>query len=117
MNAVSYILLELVAGILSGLIGIGGATIIVPLLVLFFGMSQYLAQGTTLALLVPPIGILATWQYYKRGLRRFSWGRPHMPWLLNRRPGRCEDDNESFKHNTGKDLRRGPPSNFVEDDI
>jgi uncharacterized membrane protein YfcA len=67
MNAVSYILLGLVAGILSGLIGIGGGTIIVPVLVLFFGMSQHLAQGTTLALLVPPIGILAAWQYYKEG--------------------------------------------------
>jgi hypothetical protein len=67
MNAVSYILLGFVAGILSGLIGIGGGTIIVPVLVLFFGMSQHLAQGTTLALLVPPIGILAAWQYYREG--------------------------------------------------
>lgn len=39
----------------------------VPTLVLFFGMSQHLAQGTTLALLVPPIGILAAWQYYREG--------------------------------------------------
>jgi uncharacterized membrane protein YfcA len=67
MNAASYILLGLAAGILSGLIGIGGGTIIVPALVLFFGMSQHLAQGTTLALLVPPIGILAAWQYYREG--------------------------------------------------
>jgi uncharacterized membrane protein YfcA len=43
MNAVSYILLGLAAGILGGLIGIGGGTIIVPALVLFFGMSQHLA--------------------------------------------------------------------------
>jgi len=56
-----YILLGLVTGILSGLIDIGGGTIIVPALVLLFGMSQHLAQGTTLALLVPPIGILAAW--------------------------------------------------------
>jgi uncharacterized membrane protein YfcA len=67
MNAASYILLGLAAGTLSGLIGIGGGTIIVPALVLFFGMSQHLAQGTTLALLVPPIGILAAWQYYREG--------------------------------------------------
>jgi uncharacterized membrane protein YfcA len=67
MNLILYTLLGLLAGILSGLIGIGGGTIIVPALVLFFGMSQHMAQGTTLALLVPPIGILAAWTYYTQG--------------------------------------------------
>jgi len=67
MNAALYILLGLLAGILSGLIGIGGGTIIVPALVIFFGISQHMAQGTTLALLVPPIGILAAWTYYRQG--------------------------------------------------
>jgi len=67
MTALLYILLGLAAGTLSGLIGIGGGTIIVPALVLFFGLSQHMAQGTTLALLVPPIGILAAWAYYKEG--------------------------------------------------
>jgi uncharacterized membrane protein YfcA len=67
MNATLYILLGLLAGILSGLIGIGGGTIIVPALVIFFGISQHMAQGTTLALLVPPIGILAAWTYYRQG--------------------------------------------------
>jgi uncharacterized membrane protein YfcA len=62
-----YILLGLVAGVLSGLIGIGGGIIIVPALVFLFGMSQHNAQGTTLALLIPPIGILAAWTYYKAG--------------------------------------------------
>ncbi len=62
-----YILLGLVAGVLSGLIGIGGGIIIVPALVFVFGMSQHNAQGTTLALLIPPIGILAAWTYYKAG--------------------------------------------------
>ena len=60
-------LLGLVAGIFSGLIGIGGAIIIIPALVLFFGLSQHTAQGTTLALMVPPIGLLAAWIYYKQG--------------------------------------------------
>ena len=55
------------AGALSGLIGIGGGVFIVPALVYFFGMSQHRAQGTTLALLVPPIGALAAWTYYKQG--------------------------------------------------
>ncbi len=62
-----FILLGLVAGVLSGLIGIGGGIIIVPALVLLFGLSQHQAQGTTLALLVPPIGILAAWTYYRQG--------------------------------------------------
>jgi uncharacterized membrane protein YfcA len=62
-----YLLLGLVAGIFSGLIGIGGGTIIVPALVFLFGLSQHQAQGTTLALLVPPIGFLAAWTYYKQG--------------------------------------------------
>jgi uncharacterized membrane protein YfcA len=62
-----YILLGLIAGVLSGLIGIGGGVIIVPALVFLFGLSQHQAQGTTLALLVPPIGILAAWTYYKEG--------------------------------------------------
>lgn len=63
-----YVLLGLVAGAVSGLVGIGGGIIIVPALVLLFGFSQKLAQGTTLALLVPPIGILAAITYYQQGL-------------------------------------------------
>jgi uncharacterized protein len=62
-----YLLLGVLAGAFSGLIGIGGGVIIVPALVLLFGMTQHNAQGTTLALLVPPIGILAAWTYYKQG--------------------------------------------------
>lgn len=65
---VAYTLTGLLAGILSGLFGIGGGIIIIPILVLLFGMSQHLAQGTTLALFVPPIGLLAAWTYYKEGL-------------------------------------------------
>jgi hypothetical protein len=61
------LLLGLVAGILSGLIGIGGGIIIVPALVFIFGLTQHQAQGTTLALMVPPIGILAAWTYYQKG--------------------------------------------------
>lgn len=51
--------LGILAGLTSGLIGIGGGIIIVPVLVLFFGFSQQLAQGTTLALMVPPLGVFA----------------------------------------------------------
>ncbi|HTY09631.1 MAG TPA: sulfite exporter TauE/SafE family protein [Bacteroidota bacterium] len=62
-----YLLLGLLAGVLSGFIGIGGGVLIVPALVFIFGFSQHQAQGTTLALLVPPVGILAAWTYYKQG--------------------------------------------------
>lgn len=63
----ALILLGLAAGFLSGLIGIGGGILIVPSLVFLFGFSQHMAQGTTLALLVPPIGLLAAWTYYQQG--------------------------------------------------
>ena len=65
--ALYYIILGAFAGALSGLIGIGGGVIIVPSLVFLFGFSQQEAQGTTLGLLVPPIGILAAWTYYQQG--------------------------------------------------
>ncbi len=62
-----FLVLGLAAGVLSGLIGIGGGILIVPALVFIFGMDQHQAQGTTLAMMVPPIGILAAWTYYKSG--------------------------------------------------
>lgn len=67
MAIVGYILLGVVAGLLSGLVGIGGGIIIIPALVFLFGLTQQQAQGTTLALLVPPIGFLAAFTYYKHG--------------------------------------------------
>jgi hypothetical protein len=64
-----YLILGVLTGILSGLIGLGGGFLIVPALVFLFGMSQHQAQGTTLAMLVPPIGILAAcrWSSVRRG--------------------------------------------------
>ncbi len=69
---VLFILLGLIAGLLSGLIGIGGGVIIVPALLFLFGFSQHQAQGTTLALMVPPIGLPAAWMYYKQGNVNFE---------------------------------------------
>ena len=66
-KAMMFILLGLVTGTLSGLIGIGGGVILVPALIFIFGFTIHQAQGTTLALLVPPIGILAAWTYYRQG--------------------------------------------------
>lgn len=61
------LLIGLIAGIFSGLIGLGGAIIIIPALVFFLGMSQYTAQGTSLGVMLPPIGILAAYNYWKAG--------------------------------------------------
>lgn len=55
------------AGILAGLVGIGGGIVIVPALVFFFKMDQHTAQGTSLAILLPPTGLLAFMRYYKAG--------------------------------------------------
>lgn len=55
------------AGILSGILGIGGGIVMIPALVYILGYSQHLAQGTTLAAMVLPIGFFAAWQYYKNG--------------------------------------------------
>lgn len=62
-----YLSLGLFAGTISGIVGIGGGVIIVPALIFLFGFTQHMAQGTTLALLIPPIGLLAAYTYYKNG--------------------------------------------------
>jgi len=62
-----YLSLGLLAGVLSGFLGIGGGSILIPAFVFLLGMSQHQAQGTTLALMVPPIGLLAAWRYYIAG--------------------------------------------------
>lgn len=67
MNVMLIIVLGLGAGVFSGLVGVGGGIIVVPALVFLLGFTQHQAQGTTLAMMVPPIGILAAWQYYKHG--------------------------------------------------
>jgi uncharacterized membrane protein YfcA len=55
------------AGILAGMIGVGGGLVIVPALVYFFKMDQHTAQGTSLAILLPPSGLFAFIEYYKAG--------------------------------------------------
>lgn len=61
------LIIGVVAGILSGLVGVGGGIVIVPALVFFLGFSQKMAQGTSIGILLLPIGILAVWQFYKAG--------------------------------------------------
>lgn len=57
----------IITGIMAGMLGIGGAIIMIPALVLFMGFSQQMAQGTSLAVMLPPVGILAAYNYYKAG--------------------------------------------------
>jgi hypothetical protein len=67
MHNLVVILLGLAAGILVGLMGIGGGTIVVPALVYLLGMGQHLAQGTSLFMQLLPIGPGALWVYWKAG--------------------------------------------------
>ena len=61
------IVIGIVTGIMAGMLGIGGAIIMIPALVIFMGLSQQAAQGTSLAVMLPPIGIIAAYNYFKAG--------------------------------------------------
>lgn len=63
----SLILIGILAGVLSGLVGVGGGIIMVPLLVLFLSLTQHQAQGTSLAVLAVPVTAVAVFNYYKEG--------------------------------------------------
>lgn len=63
----SLVLIGILAGILSGLVGVGGGIVMVPLLIFFFGYSQHQAQGTSLAVLAVPVTLLAAYNYHKDG--------------------------------------------------
>ncbi len=54
-------------GVMAGLLGIGGGLVVIPALIIFMGMTQQEAQGTSLAMMLPPIGIIAAYNYYKAG--------------------------------------------------
>jgi len=66
-NILLLVIIGLFAGFVSGSMGVGGGIIIVPALVIFFGMSQQEAQGTSLGVLVFPVVLLAAYNYYKSG--------------------------------------------------
>jgi hypothetical protein len=63
----------IVTGVMAGMLGIGGAIIMIPALVFFMGFSQQAAQGTSLAVMLPPIGIIAAYNYYKAGHVNFKF--------------------------------------------
>ena len=61
------IMIGLMAGVFGGMFGVGGAIIMVPALVYFLGVDQHMAQGTSVAIMLPPIGLFAAYNYYKAG--------------------------------------------------
>lgn len=63
----ALIVIGIITGVMAGMLGIGGAIIMVPALVFILGLSQQSAQGTSLAVMLPPIGIIAALNYYKAG--------------------------------------------------
>lgn len=67
MQIVGLLLIGLLAGVSSGMFGIGGGLIIVPALVLIYGLSQHAAVGTSLGALLLPVGALSAWVYWKNG--------------------------------------------------
>jgi len=67
------IIIGLLAGILSGLVGVGGGILMIPLLIIFLGLTQHEAQGTALFAMLPPIGILAAINYYKEGFVKWEY--------------------------------------------
>lgn len=68
------VLIGLAAGVLSGMFGVGGGIVIVPALVFLLGMSQHTAQGTSIGLMLLPIGFLAAMNYYKAGNLNVTFG-------------------------------------------
>ncbi len=73
-TAVILICIGMFAGILSGFVGVGGGVIIVPALVYTLGFPQHLAQGTSLFILLLPVGVLAVFNYYKTGNINWKFG-------------------------------------------
>jgi uncharacterized membrane protein YfcA len=61
------LVIGIITGVMAGMLGIGGGLVVIPALVMVMGMSQQSAQGTSLAMMLPPIGILAAYNYYKAG--------------------------------------------------
>lgn len=66
-HLIILIVIGILSGILAGVFGVGGAIVVIPALVFILGLSQHEAQGTSLAFMLPPVGILATWNYWKAG--------------------------------------------------
>ena len=72
-TVIGLIIIGFLAGFLSGLVGVGGGILMIPLLIIFLGFTQHQAQGTALFAMLPPIGILAAMNYYKEGFVKWEY--------------------------------------------
>jgi uncharacterized membrane protein YfcA len=61
------VIIGILTGVFSGLLGVGGGLIMIPMFVFFLGFSQHMAQGMSLAVMLPPVTLLAAWNYHKAG--------------------------------------------------
>ncbi len=73
LTIIGLIIIGFIAGLVSGLVGVGGGIVIIPLLVMFLGFAQHQAQGTAVFAMLPPIGILAAINYYKAGFVKWEY--------------------------------------------
>ena len=68
MNDILILLvIGMAAGVFGGMVGLGGGVIMIPAMIYFMGLSQQAAQGTSLAVMLPPVGFMACYNYYKAG--------------------------------------------------
>ncbi|MEP0815460.1 MAG: sulfite exporter TauE/SafE family protein [bacterium] len=68
MPLAKIVLLGLLAGLFAGFFGLGGGVILIPALVYILGVGQHEAQGISLMALIPPVGLLAVWRYWREGV-------------------------------------------------
>ena len=72
-TCIILIVIGILAGLLAGVVGVGGGIIMIPLMILLLGLSQHEAQGTSLAVMLPPIGILAAINYHREGFVKWEY--------------------------------------------
>ena len=74
LTIILLILIGLLTGFLAGMLGIGGGLVVIPALIMVMGMTQQDAQGTSLVMMLPPIGAVAAYNYYKAGHMDIKYG-------------------------------------------
>src|SRR4029453_8450183 len=113
----SFAIAGFLTGIIGGLFGVGGGEIFIPLLIYLFGFSQHQAQGTSLAVLLPPIGLLAALRYYRAGHVDFAVAGLLALGFLLRRVDRCHPRDQDRGTHPEKGIRGVSLSRFASHDV